>query len=450
MDYKCLEDKVRDGKAKICILGVGYVGLPLALAFSKAGFKVIGFDVNEEKINGLTEGNDVTKDHDNNDIKEAISRGTEFTNDKTRIKECDIVIMCVPTPVKESKEPDMGFVRSATELAGSNLKAGSIVVLESTVYPGATEEIIIPILEKKGMKCGVDFSIGYSPERINVGDKEHTIDKIVKIVSGFDEETAGVLEVLYKKIISAGTYKARNIKTAEAAKSIENVQRDINIALANELALIFEKIGVDVMDVIEAAGTKWNFIKFYPGLVGGHCIPEDPYFLVHKAKRVGYNPKMILAGRDINNFMSLHTVNLLDEGLRKAGKKLGGSKILLMGLTFKKNVRDVRNTPTKEIVAELTKSGAEIVAYDPLVLKDNARKTFGIDIVDDLNELKGIDAIALLTDHDIFRSTPLDNLKKLFNGRPVLVDVRRFFDWKKAKDAGYIYLGFGFKPESPV
>lgn len=446
MNYAELKEKVKEKQARICIVGVGYVGLPLTLAFSRAGFKVIGFDVSEEKIKGLSEGTDVTKEYDDAKIKAALEKGVEFTTDPSRIKECDIVIICVPTPVKESKEPDMSYVQSSTEIVGTNLKSNSIIVLESTVYPGTTEEIVIPTLEgKSGLKCGEGFSVGYSPERINVGDDEHTLEKIVKVVSGWDTSTTGILEELYGKIIKAGTFKAKDIKTAEAAKVIENVQRDLNIALANELALMFERMGIDVMEVLKAAGSKWNFHVYYPGLVGGHCISEDPYFLVHKAKRVGHNPKIILAGRDINNFMSLHAVNLMEEGLKEAGKNIGNSKVLLMGLTFKKNVRDIRNTPVEEIVSELKKSGADVVAYDPLVIKDRAEKTFGVKVFDSLGELKGIDCIALLTGHDIFKEIAMGDLLKVCRENPVLVDVRRFFDWKQVKEAGFIYLGFGFK-----
>lgn len=447
MDYKALENKVKSGNAKIGVVGIGYVGLPLLLAFSRAGFKTIGFDVNKEKINGLLKGNDITMEYGNEKLKAAINTGAKFTDNPAEIKDCDIIIICVPTPVKDSKEPDMGFVRSAAELVGENLNQNSLVILESTVYPGATEEIVIPVIERKsGLKCGRDFSAGYSPERVNVGDREHTLEMITKVVSGFNEETTDIVDGLYKKIIKAGTFKARNMKTAEAAKSIENIQRDLNIALVNELALIFERLGIDIMDVLEASGTKWNFVKFYPGLVGGHCIPEDPYFLVHKAKRTGYNPQIILAGRDVNNFMSLHTVNLLEDGLKEANKGLEGSKVLLLGLTFKKNVRDVRNTPVKEIINELIKSGATVFGFDPLVIKEKAEKSFGIKIVDHISDLKGIDCIALLTDHDIFRNITLDSLAKVCAKQPVMVDVRRFFSWEKAREAGFIYLGFGFKP----
>jgi len=446
VDCASLNALVKEKKARICIVGVGYVGLPLLLAFSKAGFKVLGFDVSAEKTRGLSEGKDVTKEHDETEISAALKRGTTFTSDPSRITECDVSIICVPTPVKESKEPDMGYVKSAAELVGGNMKKKCMVVLESTVYPGATEEIVISSLEKmSGLKCGRDFTVGYSPERINVGDKEHSLERVVKVISGMDDSTAEVMESLYGSIVKAGTFRAKDIKTAEAAKSIENIQRDINIALVNELALIFEKMGIDVMEVLKAAATKWNFNVYYPGVVGGHCIPEDPYFLVHKAKRVGYNPKIILAGRDINNFMPLHAVNLMEEGLKTAGKSIDGSRILILGLTFKKNVRDVRNTPVKEIIAELTKSGAEFVAYDPMVIKDQAEKAFGVKIADNLDNLKGIDCIAVLTDHDIFRGITMERLLKICNAKPVIVDTRRLFNWDDARKAGFIYLAFGFK-----
>ena len=345
----------------VCVVGLGYVGLPLAKAFSKH-LKVTGYDIDEEKIKNLNSNNN----EDN----------LEFTAKPSKIRQADFVLICVPTPVTKSKEPDLKYVKSATEIVGKNLKKGAVVVLESTVYPGVTEEIVKPIMEEKsGMKCGADFKIGYSPERINPGDEAHTLDKITKVVAGMDEKTTEILADLYGLITNV--YKAKDIKTAEAAKVIENIQRDLNIALMNELAIIFHKMGLDTKAVLEAASTKWNFHRYSPGLVGGHCIPVDPYYLVYKAKELGYHPQVILAGRAINDYMPKHVAEMAIKSLNEVGKVIKGSKVLIMGLTYKENVPDTRESPVREMVKELKEFGVNVYGYDPLLSKEEI-EAFGV------------------------------------------------------------------------
>ena len=338
----------------VCIIGLGYVGLPLAKAFSKH-LKVIGFDIDEAKINFFAQQKPLQTFLEKSFTKNAGEKyedNIEFTTDPSKIKQADFVLICVPTPVTKSKEPDLSFVTSATEIVGKNLKKGAIVVLESTVYPGVTEEVVTPILENESkMKCGIDFKIGYSPERINPGDEAHALDKITKIVAGRDEETTETLAELYGLITNV--YKAKDIKTAEAAKVIENIQRDLNIALMNELTIIFHKMHLDTKSVLEAAATKWIFQPYKPGLVGGHCIPVDPYYLVYKAKELGYHPQVILAGRAINDYMPKHVAEMAIKGLNEVGKVIKGSKVLIMGLTYKENVADTRESPVREMVKEL-------------------------------------------------------------------------------------------------
>jgi UDPglucose 6-dehydrogenase/UDP-N-acetyl-D-galactosamine dehydrogenase len=407
----------------VCIVGLGYVGLPLANAFSKH-LKVIGFDVDEENIRNL--GN-------NNNTKQNI----EFTTDPAQIKQADFILICVPTPVTKSKEPDLRYVRSAAEIVGKNLKKGAIVVLESTVYPGVTEEVVAPILEKEsGLKCGVDFKIGYSPERINPGDEAHALDKITKIVAGIDEETTEELAELYGLITNV--YKAKDIKTAEAAKVIENIQRDLNIALMNELSIIFHKMGLDTKSVLDAAGTKWNFQPYKPGLVGGHCIPVDPYYLVYKAKELGYHPQVILAGRAINDYMPKHVAELAIKGLNEVGKVIKGSKVLIMGLTYKENVPDTRESPVKEMVRELKEFCVDVYGYDPLLSREEIGG-FGVKALNELN-IK-VDCVIVAVAHDAFRKMKLDDVKKFMNDKPVLIDVRGMFDGEEANKNGFYYRG---------
>jgi UDPglucose 6-dehydrogenase/UDP-N-acetyl-D-galactosamine dehydrogenase len=402
----------------VCVVGLGYVGLPLAKAFSKH-LRVIGFDIDEEKIRKR-----------NNDNSE---ENLKFTSDSSKIKEADFILICVPTPVTKSKEPDLRYVKSAAEIVGKNLKKGAIIVLESTVYPGVTEEVVAPTLERESeMKSGVDFKIGYSPERINPGDEEHTLDKITKIIAGMDEETTEKLTEFYGLITNV--YKAKDIKTAEAAKVIENIQRDLNIALMNELTLIFHKLGLDTKSVLDAAATKWNFHRYSPGLVGGHCIPVDPYYLVYKAKELGYHPQVILAGRAINDYMPKHIAEMAIKGLNEVGKVIKGSKVLIMGLTYKENVPDTRESPVKEIVKELKEFGVEIYGYDPLLSKEEI-EWFGVKALDELNVK--VDCVIIAVAHDAFMRMKLDDVKKFMNDKPVLIDVRGMFDGEEAERKGF-------------
>jgi UDPglucose 6-dehydrogenase/UDP-N-acetyl-D-galactosamine dehydrogenase len=407
----------------VCIVGLGYVGLPLAEAFS-SHLKTIAFDIDEGKIRNLG----------NNNNNEA---NVEFTSDPSRIKQADFVLICVPTPVTKSKEPDLRYVKSAAEIVGQQLKKGAVVVLESTIYPGVTEEVIAPILDlenESGLKCGADFKIGYSPERINPGDEAHTLDKITKIVAGMDEETTEILAELYSLITNV--YKAKDIKTAEAAKVIENIQRDLNIALMNELAIIFHKMRLDTKSVLDAAATKWNFHPYKPGLVGGHCIPVDPYYLVYKAKELGYHPQVILAGRAINDYMPKHVAEMAIKGLNEVGKVIKGSKVLIMGLTYKENVPDTRESPVREIVKELKEFSVDVYGYDPLLTKEGIEE-FSVKALDELNAK--VDCVVVTAAHDEFKKMKLEDIKKFMNDNPVLIDVREMFNEEKAKNKGFYY-----------
>ena len=414
-----MKGKLKQNKAMVCIVGLGYVGLPLAKAFSEH-FKVIGYDVNEKKVKEL------------NDNEENI----EFTTDPSLIKQADFVIIAVPTPVTKSKEPDLSFVTSAAETVGKNLKKGSVVVLESTVYPGVTEEVVKQILEEEsGLRCGEDFKIAYSPERINPGDEEHSLDKITKIIAGMDEETTEIVAELYKRVTSS-IFEAKDIKTAEAAKVIENIQRDLNIALMNELSLIFDKMGLDTKEVIKAAATKWNFHKYKPGLVGGHCIPVDPYYLVYKAKELNYHPQVILAGRAINDYIPRHVALMTVKALNDVGKVIKNSKVLIMGLTYKENVPDTRESPVREMVKELEEFGVKIFGYDPLLRKEDIAE-FGMEALDGLSVK--VDAVIITVAHDEFKKIDLEDIKKFMNDKPVLIDVRGMFDVKMAEKEGFCY-----------
>ena len=414
-----MKEKLKQNKAMVCIVGLGYVGLPLAKAFSEY-FKVIGYDVNEKKVKEL------------NDNEENI----DFTSDPFLIKQADFVIIAVPTPVTKSKEPDLSFVKSAAETVGKNLKKGCVVVLESTVYPGVTEEVVKQILEEEsGLRCGDAFKIAYSPERINPGDEEHFLDKITKVIAGMDEETTEIVAELYKKVTSS-IFEAKDIKTAEAAKVIENVQRDLNIALMNELSLIFDKMGLDTRAVLEAAGTKWNFHKYEPGLVGGHCIPVDPYYLVYKAKELGYHPQVILAGRAINDYMPRHVALMTVKALNDVGKVIKNSKVLIMGLTYKENVPDTRESPVREMVKELEEFGVKIFGYDPLLRKEDIAE-FGVEALDGLSV--NVDAVIIAVAHDEFKKIDLEDIKKFMNDKPVLIDVRGMFDVKNVERGGFCY-----------
>ena len=403
-DMVHVPDDIRD--KTVCVVGLGYVGFPLAEAFSRH-IKTIGYDVDGAKIASLKNKND------------AIA----FTTDPSLIREADFVLICVPTPVKKSREPDLYYVESAASTVGKNLKPGAVVVLESTVYPGVTEDLVCRILEKEsGLRCGVDFKIGYSPERINPGDEAHSLDRITKIVSGMDEETTNALSALYGLITTV--YRAKDIRTAEGAKVIENIQRDLNIALMNELTIIFHKMNMDTQAVLEAASTKWNFIRFNPGLVGGHCIPVDPYYLVYKAKELGYHPQVILAGRAINDHMAEYVADMAIRGLNDVGKVIKGSDALIMGLTYKEDVPDTRESPVREVVQQLKSFGVNVYGYDPLLSRREV-EAFGVRALD---EMEGkFDCVIAAVAHEQFRKMTVQDLSTYLNGRSVLIDLKGLF-----------------------
>ena len=419
----------------ICVVGLGYVGLPLAVEFSKF-FKVIGFDINKRKLENLREGID-----ENGEIEKEklMSPNLFYTDNPEDIKKANFIIVCVPTPVNNTKKPDLSYLKKASEIVGKNLSKNSIVVYESTVYPGCTEEICVPILERcSNLKYKVDFKVGYSPERINPGDKEHTIDKIVKVVSGCDKETTEEMAKVYGKIIKAGICKAPDIKTAEAAKIIENIQRDLNIALMNELSIIFNKSGINTKEVLKAAGTKWNFHRYYPGLVGGHCIPVDPYYLAYKAEEIGYYPEIILAGRRINENMPKYVANLVIKRLNEKRKVLKGSKVLIIGLTFKENVKDYRNSKVKDLIEELKEYGIEVLGCDPILDNKIVEKVFGVKNYK-FEEVNEVDAIVVVHLHDCMKNISLEELKNKILGKLVLVDIKNIFDRKESVDEGFLY-----------
>lgn len=409
---------------QIAVVGLGYVGLPIAVHFGKVK-RVIGFDINEKRVEELKQGLDRNRDVP---AAELAATNVEYTTDGTRLKSADFVIVTVPTPVDDANRPDLTPVRKASATVAKHLKKGAIVVFESTVYPGTTEEVCVPILEKEsGMKCGVDFKVGYSPERINPGDHEHTFTKITKVVSGMDAETLEAVAEVYSSVVKAGVYKASSIKVAEAAKVIENTQRDLNISLVNELSVIFHRLGIDCSDVLAAAGTKWNFLKFQPGLVGGHCIGVDPYYLTHKAEQVGYIPQVILAGRRINDSMGRFVAReLTKELLKKGGVNFDGARppITVLGLTFKENVPDIRNTKVVDIVSELRSFGFEVQVADPMAYADETRHEYDLELVP-LDKLKPACGVVLAVAHDQYKKGGWEMVKSLLaGGRGVVADLK--------------------------
>jgi len=411
---------------KIAIVGLGYVGLPIAVAFGKC-HPVIGFDINKSKIGELRNGFDRTGEVSEADLKSA---QVQFTAEPTDLKLADFIIVAVPTPINEALQPDLTALRKSSELIGANLSPGAIVVFESTVYPGATEEVCQPILEQaSGMKCGVDFKLGYSPERINPGDKEHTLEKIIKVVSAQDEVSLEIIANTYALVVKAGIHRASSIKVAEAAKVIENTQRDLNIALMNELALIFHRLGIDTKSVLEAAGTKWNFLKFSPGLVGGHCIGVDPYYLTSKAESVGYHPQVILAGRRINNGMGKFVAEQTMKRLGQLDRPVKDLKVAVLGLTFKENVPDLRNSRVPDIIHELQEYGVQVLVHDPLAEAEEAVSEYGIHLCE-WDDLKNVDGIIVAVAHRAYAEMGLPKLlKPLRNQRDgVVIDVKCMLD----------------------
>jgi len=426
------------GSQKICVVGLGYVGLPLA-ALMATRYQIIGFDVNLTRINELIDHMDRTKEVDSETLR---GSNIEFTDNPEKISECKLIIVTVPTPIDEYRIPDLGPVQRATWLIGKHMSEGSLVVYESTVYPGVTEEICVPILERDSRlfwKKG--FHVGYSPERVNPGDKEHTIDKIIKVVAGDTPEVVHFLAEVYGAVISAGVHLAPDIRTAEAAKVIENTQRDLNIALMNELSLIFNKLGIGTKEVLEAAGTKWNFLKFAPGLVGGHCIGVDPYYLTFKAESIGYHPQIILAGRRINDNMGKYVAENTVKMLIKAGKAVKGSKVLILGLTFKENISDMRNTRVIDIYRELQDYEVDVHVHDPYAYKDEVMQEYDIGLIDDIGDRKPYDAVVLAVKHRQYvEDFSLEKIKALCGtGRPILADVKFLYSKQEAESMGFLY-----------
>ncbi|MBJ7265763.1 Vi polysaccharide biosynthesis UDP-N-acetylglucosamine C-6 dehydrogenase TviB [Idiomarina abyssalis] len=406
---------------RIAVIGLGYVGLPLAVEFGKI-YSTVGFDINSQRINELTLGQDSTLEVDNKELE--CASFLSYTHKVDDIKNCNVFIVTVPTPINKSKQPDLSPLLKASKTIGSALKKGDIIIYESTVYPGATEEECVPVLEKvSGLTFNKDFFCGYSPERINPGDKEHRVTNIKKVTSGSTPEIAEVVDKLYQEVITAGTHKASSIQVAEAAKVIENTQRDVNIALINELALIFNKMGIDTEAVLEAAGTKWNFLPFRPGLVGGHCIGVDPYYLTHKAQSIGYHPEMILAGRRINDGMGQYVVSQLVKAMMKRRIHIDGSRVLVMGLTFKENCPDLRNTRVVDIVNELKDYNVEVDCYDPWVNETEAKREYGITPVSE-PMLNQYDSIVLAVAHKQFAEMGVDRIRALGKKNHILYDLK--------------------------
>ncbi len=413
----------------VAVVGLGYVGLPIAVAFGKRN-PTIGFDINASKIEELRKGFDRTGEVSAEELK---ASRVQYTAEPSDLKKADFIIVAVPTPINEALQPDLKALRMSSELIGKNLSPGTIVVYESTVYPGVTEEVCLPILEKtSGLKSGVDFKVGYSPERINPGDKEHTLEKIVKVVSAQDEESLEIVARTYALVVKAGIHKASSIKVAEAAKVIENTQRDLNIALMNELALIFHRLGIDTKSVLDAAGTKWNFLKFFPGLVGGHCIGVDPYYLTAKAESVGYHPQVILAGRRINNGMGKFVAEQTMKRLTQLDRPVNDLRVAVLGLTFKENVPDLRNSRVPDIIRELEEYGVQVVVHDPLAEPEEAVAEYGLHL-SKWDDLQKVDGIILAVAHRAYEAMGLQQLLSPLRSqeRGVVIDVKCVLDRSK-------------------
>ena len=432
-----LFERIKNKEEKISVIGLGYVGLPLAIAFARVA-KVIGYDISAEKINQYLNGHDPTNEVGDEAIRET---SVIFTSDETDLQQCRFHIVAVPTPINRDKTPNLNYVIQASKTVGRNLSKGSIVVFESTVYPGVTEEICVPIIEKEsGLKCGVDFKVGYSPERINPGDKTRRLENIVKVVSGMDEESLDIIASVYEMVVEAGVYRAESIKVAEAAKVIENAQRDINIAFMNELSIIFNKMGIDTKAVLETAKTKWNFLDFKPGLVGGHCIGVDPYYLTYKAEEMGYHSQIILAGRKINDNMGKYVAEQTVKKLIQADKQIKGAKVAIFGVTFKENCPDVRNTKVVDVFNELTEYGVNVQVVDPIADKNDLWREYKM-VLTDPKEVKEVDALVFAVPHNEFLKLDLSELLSMYrnNSRPVLIDVKSMFDRKEAEKLNFLY-----------
>lgn len=430
-----LYNKLLNGEEKLSLIGLGYVGMPIAVAFSEH-VNVLGFDINAKKIEIYKRGIDPTGEVGNETISKC---KVDFTSDPERLKEARFHIIAVPTPINADKTPDLRSVIGASKTLGKQLTKGSVVVYESTVYPGVTEDICVPILEEEsGLKCGTDFYIGYSPERINPGDKVHRLDTIVKIVSGLNKETLETVANVYSLVAKAGVYKAESIKVAEAAKVIENSQRDINIAFMNELSIIFDKLGIDTNAVLAAAGTKWNFLNFKPGLVGGHCIGVDPYYLTYKAEQVGYHSRIILAGRRINDEMGTYIASTLVKKLIAANVPVKDARVAILGFTFKENCPDTRNTRVIDIINELAEYGIQPLVYDPVSDKAETLAEYGFEL-SDKSEIKDLDAIIVAVAHEEFKNNTAKDYKKLFSKGNVFVDIKGIYNKSEFENEGFLY-----------
>ena len=437
MSFNTLYDRLLSGKEKLALIGLGYVGMPIAVEFAKH-VKVIGFDCNESKIQKYRSGIDPTNEVGN----DAISKTTvDFTSDERRLREAKFLIVAVPTPINADHTPDLVPVESASRTVGRNLTKGSIVVYESTVYPGVTEDICVPILEQEsGLKCGVDFKIGYSPERINPGDKVHTLTTIRKIVSGMDDKTCREIKRIYEIVIAAGTYPVRNIKTAEAVKVVENSQRDINIAFMNELAMVFDKMGIDTNEVIDGMNTKWNALGFRPGLVGGHCIGVDPYYFIYQAEKLGFHSQIILNGRIINDSMGAFVADRAILKMIEAGLAPKRSKVVILGLTFKENCPDCRNSKVEDIVKRLREYGIEPQIVDPWVSEEAARSEYGLELTS-IDDVENADCVIIAVAHREFRELGVAGFGKLFgeNKEKVLIDVKGICSTEELDKEGFIW-----------
>lgn len=432
-----LYEKILSNEEKISLIGLGYVGMPIAVAFAKK-INVIGFDINQEKIDLYKQGIDPTREVGNEVIKETT---VDFTSDASRLKEAKFHIVSVPTPINDDKTPNLNPIKGASKTLGQNLTKGSIVVYESTVFPGVTEEICVPILEEEsGLKYGVDFKVGYSPERINPGDKVHRLETIVKVVSGMDEESLDIIAKVYELVVDAGVYKASTIKVAEAAKVIENSQRDINIAFMNELSIIFNEMGIDTKEVLEAAGTKWNFLNFTPGLVGGHCIGVDPYYLTYKAEQFGYHSQIILSGRRINDNMGKYVVESTIKKLITSGVNVKEANVAILGFTFKENTPDTRNTRVIDIVEELKEYAITPMIVDPVADKEEAKHEYDLTF-QEMSDIKNADALILAVSHDEFSSLTQEEINAFYgdNENKVLIDIKGSLNRIEYEDAGYVY-----------
>lgn len=422
------------GQARVALVGLGYVGLPLAVGLARE-MKVIGYDRSAERVDSLLSGTDWTGEVS---APELANERLEFTTNPARLAEADILIVAVPTPIDEHRNPDLSPLEDASAVVGAHMRKGAVVVYESTVYPGVTEEICVPILEREsGMTYGRDFTVGYSPERINPGDRVHTLKTVMKIVSGSDEATAALLEQVYGSVVSAGIHRAPSIKVAEAAKVIENTQRDLNIALMNELSLIFGLMGIDTQDVLDAAGTKWNFLHFQPGLVGGHCIGVDPYYLTYKAETLDYHPQVILSGRRINDNMGKYVAENCVKMLIREGRLVNGARVGILGFTFKENIPDTRNTRVIDMVRELEEYGVSALVNDPHAAPADVRRHYGIEL-HTLDELLDLDALILAVAHQEYEKLRPQDMTPLFKepSHAILLDVKGFYDRKEVHDAG--------------